>query len=45
MAFLIPVLSWYLKTLEELTQIPSNLIFIQRHPRISLLSVPGSLWL
>lgn len=39
------VLYLYLKTLEKLTHIPSNLIFIQRHPRISLFSVPGSPWL
>ena len=45
MALLILVLPWYLQTLGELTQIPSNLIFIQRYPRISLFSVPGSPWL
>lgn len=33
-----------LQTLRKPTQIPSNIIFIQRHPRISLFSVPGSPW-
>lgn len=39
---LIPVLFWYLQTLVELTQIPSNII--QRCPKISLFSVPDTPW-